>query len=97
MTGSANFSDASTNSNDKNMIMVRGNQRVADIYFTEFNRLFNHYYFRAVTEATTAAGHPQTDDSLFLKETADEWLVKYQPGKFRQKRLELYTKMKGFA
>lgn len=97
VTGSANFSDASTNSNDENMIIIRGNQRVADIYFTEFNRLFNHYYFRAVTEATTAAGHPPADDSLFLKETADEWLVKYQPGKLRQKRVELYSKMKGFA
>lgn len=34
------------------MQFVRGNLRVADIYFTEFNRLFNHYYFRSVTEAT---------------------------------------------
>lgn len=97
VTGSANFSDASTNSNDENMIIIRGDLRAADIYFTEFNRLFNHYYFRAVTEATTTAGHPQTDDSLFLKETADEWLVKYKPGKLRQKRVEMYTKMKGFA
>ena len=23
------------------MLVIRGNQRVADIYFTEFNRLFN--------------------------------------------------------
>ena len=44
-----------------------------------------------------AAGDPQADDSLFLKETADEWLVKYQPEKLRQKRVDLYAKMKGFA
>ncbi len=97
VTGSANFSDASTNANDENMLIIRGDQRVADIYFTEFNRLFNHYYFRAVTEATTEAGRPQTDDSLFLKETADEWLVKYQPGKLRQKRVDMYARMKGFT
>ena len=50
VTGSANFSDASTNDNDENMLMIRGDQRVADIYFTEFNRLFYHYYFRSVQE-----------------------------------------------
>ena len=50
VTGSANFSDASTNDNDENMLIIRGDRRVADIYFTEFNRLFNHYYFRSVQE-----------------------------------------------
>jgi phosphatidylserine/phosphatidylglycerophosphate/cardiolipin synthase-like enzyme len=48
VTGSANFSTASTSENDENMVIVRGNRRVADIYFTEFNRLFNHYYFRSI-------------------------------------------------
>jgi phosphatidylserine/phosphatidylglycerophosphate/cardiolipin synthase-like enzyme len=97
VSGSANFSNASTNANDENMLIIRGDQRVADIYFTEFNRLFNHYYFRAVTEAITEAGRPLTDDSLFLKEKAEEWLVKYQPGKLRQKRVDLFARMKGFA
>jgi phosphatidylserine/phosphatidylglycerophosphate/cardiolipin synthase-like enzyme len=45
VTGSANFSAASTTDNDENMLVIRGNRRVADIYFTEFNRLFNHYSF----------------------------------------------------
>jgi phosphatidylserine/phosphatidylglycerophosphate/cardiolipin synthase-like enzyme len=44
--GSANFSDASTNKNDENMILVRGNTRVADIYVGEFMRLFSHFSFR---------------------------------------------------
>jgi len=44
--GSANFSDASTNKNDENMLLVRGNKRVADIYFGEFVRLFSHFSFR---------------------------------------------------
>jgi phosphatidylserine/phosphatidylglycerophosphate/cardiolipin synthase-like enzyme len=44
--GSANFSDASTNKNDENMLLVRGNRRVADIYFGEFVRLFSHFSFR---------------------------------------------------
>ena len=72
VTGSANFSDASTNSNDENMLIIRGNRRVADIYFTEFNRLFNHYYLRAVLEDKKAAASDNkvTASELFLDETA---------------------------
>lgn len=97
VTGSANFSPPSTNANDENMLIIRGDQRVADIYFTEFNRLFNHYYFRAVTEATKAAGRDDAAGSLFLKEKAKEWLIKYKPGTLRSKRVALYAKMKGFS
>jgi phosphatidylserine/phosphatidylglycerophosphate/cardiolipin synthase-like enzyme len=46
VTGSANFSEAATDINDENMIIIKGVRRVADIYFTEFMRIFNHYYFR---------------------------------------------------
>lgn len=46
VTGSANFSAASTNKNDENMLIIRGNQRVADIYLGEFLRLWEHYAFR---------------------------------------------------
>ena len=105
VTGSANFSTASTNDNDENMIIVRGDKRVADIYFTEFNRLFNHYYFRSVTEATkrrleaagggAAAVDPGAEGSLFLDE-GDDWLAKYQPGKLRAKRVRMLTAMPSF-
>lgn len=46
ITGSANFSDASTLNNDENMLVIRGNTRVADIYLGEYMRLWNHYAFR---------------------------------------------------
>lgn len=46
IAGSANFSDASTNKNDENMVIVRGNTRIADIYLGEFMRLFTHHSFR---------------------------------------------------
>jgi phosphatidylserine/phosphatidylglycerophosphate/cardiolipin synthase-like enzyme len=97
VTGSANFSDASTNSNDENMLFIRGNQRVADIYFTEFNRLFNHYYFRAVVEDTSSkpSANKTSRANLFLDETST-WLEKYAPGKLRAKRLKIYTTMTGF-
>lgn len=48
--GSANFSNASTIDNDENMLLVRGNTRVADIYFGEFMRLFSHFSFRESLE-----------------------------------------------
>jgi phosphatidylserine/phosphatidylglycerophosphate/cardiolipin synthase-like enzyme len=96
VTGSANFSQASTTENDENMIIVRGDRRTADIYTTEFNRIFNHYYFRSVTEAT--AGEPQSvlDASLFLAED-DTWQLKYKPGSLKAKRLALYESMAGFT
>ena len=46
VAGSANFSDASTRRNDENMVITRGNKRVADIYLGEFMRLFSHHAFR---------------------------------------------------
>jgi phosphatidylserine/phosphatidylglycerophosphate/cardiolipin synthase-like enzyme len=97
VTGSANFSAASTNDNDENMLVIRGSARAADVYFTEFNRLFNHYYYRAVTEELHAHHQPQDDASLFLAENASGWLGKYAPGKLRAKRLKVYTSMTGFT
>jgi phosphatidylserine/phosphatidylglycerophosphate/cardiolipin synthase-like enzyme len=99
VTGSANFSEASTKDNDENMLLIRGNTRVADIYFTEFNRLFNHYYFRSVQESLAEHTEDPQDAttrgaSLFLAET-DEWTRKYEPGTLRAKRLTLYTTMQG--
>jgi phosphatidylserine/phosphatidylglycerophosphate/cardiolipin synthase-like enzyme len=48
VTGSANFSDASTTTNNENMIVMRNDTRVADIYVGEFMRLYTHYAFRDV-------------------------------------------------
>ena len=91
VTGSANFSVDSSKENDENMLLIRGDRRVADIYVTEFNRLFNHYYFRSVREATAPFASQQRDlQTLFLAET-DEWLAKYGPGSLRTKRVRILT------
>jgi phosphatidylserine/phosphatidylglycerophosphate/cardiolipin synthase-like enzyme len=69
ITGSANFSDASTRRNDENMLIIRGDSRVADIYLGEFMRLFNHFYFRNVANniptngRKRSSGHLTPDDS----------------------------------
>ncbi|WP_377156715.1 phospholipase D-like domain-containing protein [Roseateles sp. UC29_93] len=46
VAGSANFSQASTTTNDENMLVIKGNTRVADIYLGEYMRLYSHYAFR---------------------------------------------------
>ena len=46
VVGSANFSASSTDTNDENMLVIRGNSAVADVYLGEFMRLFSHYAFR---------------------------------------------------
>jgi hypothetical protein len=46
ITGSANWSENSSTKNDENMLVIRGDTRVADVYLGEFMRLFNHFEMR---------------------------------------------------
>jgi hypothetical protein len=74
------------------MILIRGDRRVADIYFTEFNRLWGHYYYRSVVEATAhppKPGAPQPPQHNYqdLYETTD-WQKDYEPGDLRSKRVD---------
>ena len=65
VAGSANFSAASTTGNDENMIIVRGNKRVADIYMGEFMRLWSHHAFRESLQWRKPGEQPKplrTDD-----------------------------------
>jgi phosphatidylserine/phosphatidylglycerophosphate/cardiolipin synthase-like enzyme len=76
ITGSANFSVASTSENDENMLVIRGDTRVADIYLGEFMRLFSHFRLRGRVNAShdkllaTAGVAPQdaATDKKRLKE-----------------------------
>jgi phosphatidylserine/phosphatidylglycerophosphate/cardiolipin synthase-like enzyme len=62
ITGSANFSPASTIENDENMLWISGEQRLADIYLTEFMRLFTHFRFRDALKADSATKAPGPKD-----------------------------------
>ena len=96
VTGSANFSAASTRDNDENMIIIRGDRRVADSYFTEFNRLFFHYYFRSVVARITArADAPEADEHALDLDETDAWTAKYAPGTLRAKRVAKLAEMAG--
>jgi phosphatidylserine/phosphatidylglycerophosphate/cardiolipin synthase-like enzyme len=78
ITGSANFSDASTRKNDENMLVIRGDKRVADIYLSEFMRLFNHFQFRGFVRAR-ATTRAENARSFLVPD--DSWKVRYyEPG-----------------
>ena len=75
ISGSANFSNASTKNNDENMLLVRGDKRVADIYLGEFMRLFNHHYFRMLVKKFNQSD-PATGKRGFLAPD-DSWRLPY--------------------
>ncbi len=75
-SGSANFSSGSLLQNDENMLLVRGNTRVADIYMTEFDRIFRHFYFRDIANELAAAKTSDDAKAIFLDET-DGWTDSY--------------------
>jgi phosphatidylserine/phosphatidylglycerophosphate/cardiolipin synthase-like enzyme len=70
ITGSANYSENSTTKNDENTLIIKGDKRVADIYFTEYVRLFDHFSFREWINKN------RDDFKPFLDETG-KWINKY--------------------
>jgi phosphatidylserine/phosphatidylglycerophosphate/cardiolipin synthase-like enzyme len=87
-SGSANFSSNSLLQNDENMLLVRGDTRVADIYLTEFDRIFRHFYFRNVANEIEAKGGAA--QGAFLDETS-KWTDSYfNPNGFKTRRRELF-------
>jgi phosphatidylserine/phosphatidylglycerophosphate/cardiolipin synthase-like enzyme len=79
VTGSANFSKASTDTNDENMLVIRGDTRIADIYFGEYLRLYTHYAFREAVKIYMKRqkhGSPEDWKPQFLV-NADSWMNPY--------------------
>jgi PLD-like domain len=79
VTGSANFSKASTETNDENMLVIRGDKRIADIYFGEFLRLYTHYAFRESVKIymeKKKSGKPEHWTPQFLVDN-DTWMEPY--------------------
>ena len=85
VTGSANFSKASTNTNDENMVVIRDDLRAADIYFTEYMRLFAGYAYR---DAVAIAREKDEDWEPKPLAPDDSWSKRYyQPGQDQLRRL----------
>ncbi len=79
VTGSANFSEASTNANNENMVVIRNDRRAADIYMGEFMRLHSHYAFREAVAIAQAHGDTQWQPNYLASK--DVWQADYfKPG-----------------
>ena len=87
VSGSANFSEASTTNNDENMLIIRGNPRVADIYLGEFMRLYRHFAFRDWLRQ-----HPDADEVQVshLDET-DQWWKHYFGDSFESRQRSYFA------
>jgi phosphatidylserine/phosphatidylglycerophosphate/cardiolipin synthase-like enzyme len=89
--GSANFSPASQQKNDENMLVIRGDTRVADIYFGEFMRIFDHHYARYIVKKLADAGTGDPDAG-FLKTKAEQWLPsQFNPNSYKSKRRKYFV------
>ena len=90
-TGSANFSSNSLLTNDENMLLIRGDKRVADIYLTEFMRLFRHFYFRDFMRRMIDENISSDRKPGFLEVDSEKWLERhFTEWKFNSKRRELF-------
>lgn len=93
ISGSANFSEASTINNDENMLIIRGNTRIADMFVCDFMRLFNHFKRRNDSN--------ELSDEKFIKDehldSSSEWAAPFFTPKHQleQQRLLFGTDVGG--
>jgi hypothetical protein len=71
------------------MLLIRGDERVADVYLTEFMRLLNHFYFRQVANQQARDG--TSDPTVAHLEEDDSWVPgHFQAQYYRSKRREMF-------
>jgi len=78
VTGSHNFSAAASAKNDENLVIVRGNQKLAQTYALHINGVYDHYSWRAFLGS---GGDP---DQIF--KPLDGW----KPGGARAQELDFW-------
>jgi phosphatidylserine/phosphatidylglycerophosphate/cardiolipin synthase-like enzyme len=83
-SGSANFSTNSLVANDENMLIIRGSRRVADIYLTEFDRIFRAFYAREAINDFAKKGDKK--NPLELDETGAWVTPNYKAGTYKNNR-----------
>lgn len=72
IVGSHNFSKPASDKNDENFVVIKGNTEVADTYFCEMMRLYDHYRFR-YNQIKKGVG----SDSLLILRTNNSWIDDY--------------------
>lgn len=88
VSGSANFSEASTEKNDENMLIIRGDERVADIYLGEFMRLYRHFAFR-----DWLSSQPKSKKKIEVShlDEKDKWWRGYFGSSFASRQREYFA------
>jgi phosphatidylserine/phosphatidylglycerophosphate/cardiolipin synthase-like enzyme len=86
LAGSANYSGASTTTNEEHTLVLRAGstraasrraiKRLADIYLTEYHRLFMHFVFRAMVQRMVLNVGTRDRDASYL-EPDDGWSTQY--------------------
>jgi phosphatidylserine/phosphatidylglycerophosphate/cardiolipin synthase-like enzyme len=78
VTGSHNFSDAASQKNDENLVIVQGNQKLAQAYALHINGVYDHYSWRVFL---ANGGNP---DQIY--KPLDGW----KPGGARARELDFW-------
>ncbi len=82
-TGSNNLSENSTHHNDENLLEIKGSPELAQTYFAEFMRLYEHYRARALWNMShpaegalkeAAKSTSKLGRTFMLKTTRDGWV-----------------------
>ena len=89
VTGSANFSLASSKQNDENMLVIAGDPEVADIYLGEFMRSYTHYAFRDAVKSAALAGTIFTGTALNEDRS---WAQAYYGDGFRSRQRRYFSR-----
>jgi len=101
VVGSANFSNASSITNDENMLVIRGNTTLADIYLGEFMRLHTHYAFRESLHFQRSKPAQYAKRRRYLVESTD-WILGegtrsgegyFEPGSARSLRRKYFSRL----
>ncbi|HEX8623324.1 MAG TPA: phospholipase D-like domain-containing protein [Allosphingosinicella sp.] len=88
-SGSANFSTASLEDNDENMLLIQGDIRVADIFLTEFDRVLRHFYARQSINRIIEQGGDAAEAKFLVED--DSWLEGYvRTGAVKTNRQRLF-------
>ena len=88
VTGSANFSKSSITINDENTLVIKGDRRVADIYLTEYSRMFEHFWPRYLSTLPVRSFSKPLDEGYTWHEDY------YNPEKMGYKRKKVFNSMK---
>ncbi|MGA2881411.1 MAG: phospholipase D-like domain-containing protein [Bryobacteraceae bacterium] len=90
ITGSHNLGYQASYNNDENLVMIRGNKKLATAYATHVLDVYDHFAWRwTLKKGKRSDDSYVKSDSSYLQSTADEWLNRYFDNKGNIKTAQL--------